>query len=106
MITETAAAWRLCPAPARAYPPSAPTTIWWPCARCNHIQPNFLGLANTVDGLVAVNRLVYESGEYDMPRLLEILDGNFEKEPSLRARIIHRFPHFGTNESEIDALMK
>ena len=41
-----------------------------------------------------------------MPLLLEILDGNFEKEPSLRARIIHRFPHFGTNESEIDALMK
>ena len=75
-------------------------------ARYNHIQPNFLGLSNTVDGLAAVNRLVYESGEYDMPRLLEILDSNFEKEPSLRARIIHRLPHFGTNEPETDALMK
>ena len=74
-------------------------------ARYNHIQPNFLGMANVVDGLVAVNRLVYESKEYTLSQLLDILDSNFEKDPLLRMRIIHKLPHFGTNEPETDALM-
>lgn len=74
-------------------------------ARFNHIQPNFLGLSNVVDGLAAVKELVYDKHDYTMPQLLEILDSNFATDPALRVRIVHKLPHFGTNEPETDALM-
>lgn len=74
-------------------------------ARFNNIQPNFLGMANVVDGLEAVRELVYETGEYTLSQMLEILESDFRKDPTLRLRVINKIPHFGTNEARTDALM-
>lgn len=70
----------------------------------NYVEPNFLGFANAVDGLTAIRVLVYETGDYTVSSLLEILRANYEGAEPLRQRIIHKLPHYGTDEESTNAL--
>lgn len=70
----------------------------------NYVEPNFLGFANAVDGLTAIRILVYEKGEYTLEGLLDILKNNYEGNETLRLRIIHKLPHYGTDEESTNAL--
>ena len=70
----------------------------------NYVEPNFLGFANTVDGLSAIRVLVYEKKEYTLASLLDILRSNYEGNEPLRQRIIHKLPHYGTDEDSTNAL--
>ena len=70
----------------------------------NYVEPNFLGFANAVDGLTSIRILVYETGEYTLASLLEILRANYEGNEMLRQRIIHKLPHYGTDEESTNAL--
>ena len=73
-------------------------------ARYNQTEPNFLGLANVVDSLAALDALVFRSHEYTLTELDKILSENFEGNEQLRQRIIRDLPHFGTNEKLTDSL--
>ena len=69
----------------------------------NHIQPNFLGLANTADSLAVIDELVYKNGEYTLDRLCAILESDFDKEEELLSRILNKIPHYGTNDKRADS---
>ncbi len=74
-------------------------------ARYNFTEPNFLGFASVIDSLRVLRELVF-SGEYKMKDFLEILEADFAGNEALRARIINRIPHFGTNEETTDTIAK
>ncbi len=64
----------------------------------NFVEPNFLGFSNVVDSFAAINALVYETGEYTMAELTDILEKNYEGHEELRQRIIKKLPHYGTDD--------
>lgn len=71
-------------------------------ARYNWIMPSFVGMANLVDSVYVLKKLVYESGEYTIGELSEILDRNFENNESLRQRILTKIDKYGNDIDEID----
>ncbi len=73
-------------------------------ARYNQTEPNFLGFANVIDSLAALEKLVFESHEYSLSELDEILSANFAGHEALRKHMIRDLPHFGTNEELTDSL--
>lgn len=75
-------------------------------ARYNHIQPNFLGMANVIDALAAVDTLVYRGREYTMASLLAVLDADYAGDAALRSRIVNKLPHFGQSEPWTDAMAR
>jgi formate C-acetyltransferase len=73
-------------------------------ARYNRVSPNFIGFANVIDSLTAIDHLVFKNRELTMEKFREILNANYEGNEELRKRIIYKIPHFGTNEESTDAL--
>lgn len=73
-------------------------------ARYNWVENSFVGLANLVDGLLAIKHLVYESKEFSLCKFHEILKANYEGNEALRQRILNRIQSYGNNDDEADAL--
>ena len=73
-------------------------------AKYNWVENSFVGLANLVDGLVAIKHLVYDSKELSLCDLREILQADYEGHESLRQRIVNRIPSYGNNNGEPDEL--
>ncbi|MCC6444534.1 MAG: hypothetical protein IT210_13900 [Armatimonadetes bacterium] len=73
-------------------------------ARYNWVENSFVGLANLVDGLMAIRELVYETGEYSLSRLHAIVKSDFEGHELLRQRILRRVPSYGNDSDDVDAL--
>jgi len=73
-------------------------------ARYNWVENSFVGLANLVDGLAAVRRLVYDGREMSLAELQAVLDADFAGAEALRRRILNRFPHYGNDDPEADAI--
>jgi len=71
-------------------------------ARYNWIMPSFVGMANLVDSLYAIKRLVFDERRLSMTDLRSILDANFEDHEALRKYILHRIPKYGNDIDEID----
>ena len=69
----------------------------------NQIQPNFLGLANVADSLLVLDTLIFKTGEYSLQEFRHVLECDFEGYEELRHRIVHRLPHYGTNDAKADA---
>lgn len=70
----------------------------------NFVEPNFLGFSNVVDSLAAIRVLVFESGNYTIEQLAEILKSDYADNEALRQRIVHKIPHYGTDEESTNAL--
>ncbi len=73
-------------------------------ARYNWVENSFVGLANLADGLMAVRHLVYETGEYSLEQLHEILQADFAGHEALRQRILNSIPSYGNDLEQPDAL--
>lgn len=71
-------------------------------ARYNWIMPSFVGMANLVDSLYALKKIVYEDQTYTIRALKEILDRNFEGEEALRQYLLYALPKYGNDIDEID----
>ena len=71
-------------------------------ARYNWIMPSFVGMANLVDSLYVLKKIVYENKEYTVCELKEILDHNFEGNESLRLRLLKEIPKYGNDIDEVD----
>ena len=72
-------------------------------ARYNWIMPSFVGVANVVDGLYAIKKVVFEEG-VSMQRLKAALKSDFEEEKALRQHILEDIPKYGNDCDEVDAL--
>ncbi len=73
-------------------------------ARYNWVENSFVGLANLVDGLVAIKELVCDSKELSLNEFQEILQVNYEGHEDFRQRILNRIPSYGNDNGEVDAL--
>jgi formate C-acetyltransferase len=73
-------------------------------ARYNWVENSFVGLANLVDSLFTIKRLVFESKELSIPRLQEALDADFHGFEPLRFRIVNLLPKYGNDRDEVDDL--
>ena len=73
-------------------------------AKYNNSSINLIGFATAVDSLYAIRKLVYEDKRLTLPQLIQILDSNWEGQEVLRGIIWNKFPKFGTNHQEVDAL--
>ncbi len=60
------------------------------------------GLATLVDSLLAIKTFVYDKREFSLIAFLKIVSKNFKKNESLRQRIIHKSPKYGTSNQEAD----
>jgi len=70
----------------------------------NFVYPQLVGLANVVDGLMAIKKLVYEKGRYSLGQIKEAVEKNFSGYEILRQEILHKMPHYGTDNEETDGL--
>ncbi|MFQ6042708.1 MAG: pyruvate formate lyase family protein [Candidatus Poribacteria bacterium] len=73
-------------------------------AKYNWVENSFVGLANLVDGLIAIKQLVYDSKELSLDEFRGILQADYEGQESLRQRIINRIPSYGNNDDKPDEL--
>ena len=71
-------------------------------ARYNWITPSFVGIANLVDSLFAIKKLVFEKKEFTLSALKEIIDSDFAENEDLRQRILTSIPKYGNDNDEID----
>jgi len=67
---------------------------------------NNVGMANVVDSLMAIEKIVFEDKRVTLPELAEILRNNFEGQDLLRAYATHKCQKFGNDLDAPDALMK
>jgi formate C-acetyltransferase len=73
-------------------------------ARYNWVENSFVGLANLVDGLIAVKHLVYEGGGLSLAEFSSILKADYEGHEPLRQRILNTLPKYGNDLDEPDEL--
>jgi formate C-acetyltransferase len=62
------------------------------------------GLATVADSLAAVKRAVYEERRLSLRELCEALRDNFAGREGLRQRLANRYPAFGNDDDEVDAI--
>ena len=73
-------------------------------ARYNWVENSFVGLANLVDGLIAVKYLIYDQRELSLAAFRQLLLTDYEGCEALRQRILNRLPSYGNDDDEADAL--
>ena len=74
-------------------------------AKYNNSSLNAFGLANAVDAIVAVKKLVYDEKDFSLSELAEILSNNWGGNESLRRKCQKLLPKYGNNHPEADAVM-
>ena len=73
-------------------------------ARYNWVENSFVGLANLVDGLLAIQYLVYQQQELSLREFHRILQRNYLEHEPLRQKIVQVLPHYGNDLDEADSL--
>lgn len=74
-------------------------------AKYNFSTVAFVGIANVVDSLYSIKRLVYDEKRLTLEEFKNILTNNYEGHEALREYIIG-LPKYGHNEKEPDAIAK
>ena len=67
-------------------------------------SPHLGGLADTVNSLLAIKKLVYEEKKLTLPALLEILKRNWEGAEDLRAYVRNIYAYYGNDNDDADLL--
>lgn len=75
-------------------------------ARYNWIMPSFVGMANLVDSIMAIKKIVYDEQIITLEALTAALRENYAGHQDLRALILNRVPKYGNDEDEVDFLVK
>ena len=75
-------------------------------AKYNNSSINLVGLANAVDALMSIKKLVFEDREMTLDDFRKILQSNWENNELLRVRIIRTFPKYGIADIESDQLAR
>ncbi len=73
-------------------------------ARYNWVMPSFVGIANLVDSLYVIRKMIFEERAIPMAELMEALSSNFEGQEALRLRCLNKYTKYGNDNDEIDAL--
>jgi len=70
----------------------------------NWVMPSFVGMANLVDSLYVVKKIVFENKEMTLYEFGKILEADFEGYEQFRFRILNSFPKYGNDIDDVDAL--
>ena len=70
----------------------------------NGSDMSFGFLANTADSLLMIKKHVYEKKEMSLPKLVSILDKNFDGEGNLRQRLLADREKYGNNKQRPDEI--
>lgn len=70
----------------------------------NITSPHIGGLADTVNSLYAIKKLVYDDKKVSFLELSEILKNNWEGEEALRQYALNRYEYYGNDSDEVDCL--
>lgn len=70
----------------------------------NIISPHIGGLADTVNSLYAIKKLVYDDKRVTLSDLLNILHNDWEGEEALRQYALNRYVYYGNDNDEVDTL--
>ena len=74
-------------------------------ARYNNTFIQAVGIGSITDSLAAVRQLVFEQGDTELVRLVELLDADFAGQEPLRQRLVNRMPKYGNDDARADELM-
>ena len=69
----------------------------------NYTSVNILGLANVVDSLFAIKKLVFEDKKISLTDLKKAIEANFEGLEEIRQEVL-KVPKYGNDEDEVDFL--
>jgi formate C-acetyltransferase len=72
--------------------------------RYHWAENSYVGLANLADSLVAVDELVYRSGEMTLADFYAVCRDNFEGHEPLRQRILNTMPKYGNDDDAVDRI--
>lgn len=70
----------------------------------NVLSPHIGGLADTVNSLYAIKKLVYDEKKMDLNAFVSILASDWEGEESLRQYVRNRYSYYGNDNDESDAI--
>ncbi|MBQ8408512.1 MAG: hypothetical protein IJY39_06560 [Clostridia bacterium] len=70
----------------------------------NVISPHIGGLADTVNSLYAIKKLVYDEKKLTLSELLSILRDNWKDNEHLRLYALNKYRYFGNDNDEIDQI--
>ena len=73
-------------------------------AKYNNSSIVAFSVANTVDGLTAVKKLVFEEKRYTISQLADILNRDWEGAEMLHREILQKLPRYGNGIAEVDQL--
>ncbi len=67
-------------------------------------SPHIGGLADTVNSLYAIKKLVYDEKRVTLSELFGILKNNWEESEALRRYVLNRYTYYGNDSDEADAI--
>lgn len=67
-------------------------------------SPHIGGLADTVNSLYAMKKLVYDEKKLTFAQLLKILKNNWEGEEALRQYVLNHYVYYGNDNDEVDEI--
>ena len=70
----------------------------------NIISPHIGGVADTVNSLYAIKKLVFEEKKVTLAKLMQILKNNWVGEEVLRQYALNKYSYFGNDNDEVDLL--
>lgn len=73
-------------------------------ARYNWIMPSFVGVANLVDSLYVLKKVVYEEKRMSLQEMNHLLETNFENAEATRLYLLNKIPKYGNNIDDVDAM--
>ena len=74
-------------------------------AKYNNTSVNAFGLAEAVDSIVAVKKLIFDAKKLSFTELRDILKADWEGNEPLRLMCRSKLPKYGNGEAEADAIM-
>jgi formate C-acetyltransferase len=70
----------------------------------NIISPHIGGLADTVNSLYAIKKLVFDEKKLSFTELLKVLKNNWEDNEALRQYALNRYVYYGNDNDEVDGI--
>ena len=67
-------------------------------------SPHIGGLADTVNSLYAIKKLVYDEKKLSLAEFFRVLRNNWEDEEALRQYVLSRYVYYGNDNDEVDAI--
>ena len=70
----------------------------------NLYSPHIGGVADTVNSLYAIKKLVFDEQKCSFSELMEILKSNWEQDEALRMYALNQYSYYGNDSDEVDQL--